>query len=117
MTNFDASDVVEVPFPFIDRPVRKRRPALVLSIPAGERGADLVVLAMITSAKRSAWPSDIPIAEPTAAGLNGPSVVRWKVFSIEPSHILSVRGRLSDVDFASVTDRFRELFRTWVPER
>lgn len=117
MTNFDAGDVVEVPFPFIDRPVRKRRPALVLSIPEADRDAEVVVLTMITSAKRSTWPSDVPITDPTAAGLKGPSVVRWKVFSIESSHILSVRGRLSNLDFANVADRYRELFQNWVPDR
>jgi mRNA interferase MazF len=116
MTSFEAGDVVDVPFPFIDRPVRKRRPALVLSIPAAERDKDVVVLAMITSAKRSSWPSDVPITEPTTAGLNGRSVVRWKMFSIESSHILSVRGRLSGPDFAGVADRFQELFGSWVPD-
>lgn len=117
MTSFDAGAVVDVPFPFIDRPVRKRRPAPVLAIPAAERDNDVVVLAMITSAKRSAWPSDVPITDPTTAGLNGPSVVRWKVFSIESSHIMNVRGSLSSPDFASVADRFRELFGRWLPDR
>lgn len=113
MMSFDAGAIVDVPFPFIDRPVRKRRPALVLSVAAADRGDEVVVLAMVTSAKRSSWPSDVPITDLTAAGLNGPSVVRWKVFSIEPSHVLAVRGRLSGLDVAAVARRVGELFGKW----
>jgi predicted alpha/beta-fold hydrolase len=57
MMNYSPGDVVMVPFPFIDRPVQKLRPALVLSCsPDGEKNKHLV-LAMITSARRSHWKS------------------------------------------------------------
>jgi len=51
MPVFDAWDIVKVPFPYTDRPIRQRRPALVLA------GGDLQVrhgllwLAMITIAR------------------------------------------------------------------
>src|SRR5271166_4357203 len=66
-----------VPFPFSDWHRSKRRPALVLSdarrfnIPAGP-----TVLATITTAKPTQWPLDIPLEEPSAAGLPQDSFVR-----------------------------------------
>ena len=42
MPIFDRFDVVSVPFPYTDRPVRQRRPALVVSQPAHERATGLI---------------------------------------------------------------------------
>jgi len=47
MPTFDRFDVVSVPFPYTDRPVRQRRPALVVSQPAHERGTGLICVAVI----------------------------------------------------------------------
>ena len=93
--NYKFGDVVTVPFPFIDRPVQKLRPALVLSNkPDGEEGRH-VLLAMITSAKRSRWKSDVVLHDWRAAGLNAESIVRWKIFTIEAALVQGVRGSLS----------------------
>jgi mRNA interferase MazF len=55
--NHQQFDVVVVPFPFTDRPVTKKRPALVIS-DAGSFGDRIghAVLAMIISAKNTPWP-------------------------------------------------------------
>ena len=102
MTRYEPGDVVEVPFPFVDLPIRKRRPAVVMGcLP------EVVVLAMVTSAKRSLWPSDVPLRDWGKAGLRAPSVVRLKAFSIEPEVILATRGVLSIRDRASVAAALR----------
>lgn len=65
-------DVVIVPFPFTDRPVVRRRPALVVSATEWNAASGHVVAAMITSARQSSWPSDVPLTELAAAGLSAP---------------------------------------------
>jgi mRNA-degrading endonuclease toxin of MazEF toxin-antitoxin module len=81
---FAVWDIVKVPFPYTDRPVRQNRPALVIA--AGELKAKhgLLWLAMITSAANRGWPGDVPISDLQAAGLPVPSIVRTaKVATIE----------------------------------
>ena len=70
-------------------------------------------MAMITSAKRSRWESDIPIAHLQAAGLNAPSVVRLKLFTIDTAFILQIRGSLADEDRAALAKRLKQLFSYW----
>ena len=102
MMNYRPGEIAVVPFPFIDRPVKKVRPALVLSHnPDGDRDTYLI-LAMITSAKRSRWKSDVFIQDWKAAGLKAESLVRWKVFTIESALVTGKRGMLSERDFESV---------------
>jgi mRNA-degrading endonuclease toxin of MazEF toxin-antitoxin module len=107
-TSFDAGDVVDVPFPFIDLPVRKRRPALVLSRRAFSEGNDAVILTMITSAKRSAWKGDVGITDLKSAGLRADSVVRWKLFTLETALVLSRRGSLAPIDRDRVSAALKE---------
>lgn len=91
-------DVVIVPFPFTDRDASKRRPALVCSAAAFNRQAGHLVLAMITTATHSPWPGDVPIRDLTDAGLPAPSVVRWKLFTLDASFVLGRAGTLSSRD-------------------
>jgi mRNA interferase MazF len=84
MPGFEVWDIVKVPFPYTDRPVRQRRPALVIT--AGELQSEhgLLWLAMITSAANRGWPADVPISDLGAAGLPIPSIVRpAKIATIE----------------------------------
>lgn len=92
MPTFSPGDVVIVPFPFTDRDAVKRRPALVCSSVAFNRQARHVVLAMITTSTHSAWPDDVPIQDLDAAGLPAPSVVRWKLFTLDASFVLRRAG-------------------------
>ena len=75
----DFGDVVVVPFPFVDAQVVKHRPALVLSNRVFNASSGQSVLAMITSANQSTWPTDLEIADLEQAGLKHYSVVRWKI--------------------------------------
>jgi mRNA interferase MazF len=83
MAPFKVWDVVKLPFPYTDRPVRQRRPALVIS--AGEmlETAGLIWVMMITSAENRGWECDVQI-QAEEAGLPAPSVVRtWKIACID----------------------------------
>jgi len=103
-------DVVVVPFPFVELPIAKRRPALVLSNAAfnGDNGQTL--LAMITTASRSSWPSDIPLQETETTGLSHRSFLRWKVFTLPNDAILEQIGTIGSDDKAKVTAATGNIF-------
>ena len=84
MPSFKPWDVIKVPFPYTDRPIRQRRPALVIAAGDLETTHNLLWVLMITSAENRGWPHDVPITDLSAAGLPAPSVVRCaKLATIE----------------------------------
>jgi mRNA interferase MazF len=84
MPTFEPWDIVKVPFPYTARPVRQRRPALVLAAEELEAVHGLLWLAMITSAANRGWSGDVAISDLHAAGLPVPSIVRpAKIATIE----------------------------------
>jgi mRNA interferase MazF len=91
-------DIVVVPFPFTDRTTTRRRPALVCSRADFNRRTGHLLLAMITSATHSDWPDDVQITDLDAAGLPAPSVVRWKLFTLDRQFVLRTAGALGDGD-------------------
>jgi len=96
---------VVVPFPFTDLAVAKKRPALVLSARAFNESNAHTLLAMITTAARSHWPSDHAIEDLPAAGLRVPCVVRLKLFTLENSLLERRIGSLADRDRQAVAGR------------
>lgn len=98
----DFGDVVVVPFPFVDRPISKRRPALVLSHERFNAENGHSILAMITTAAQTNWPSDIALSADSDAGLTHRSVVRWKLFTLPNDLILRRIGELSSADRTTV---------------
>jgi mRNA interferase MazF len=102
---FEQWQVVVVPFPFTDRPARRRRPALVVSRPDA-LGAHIghSVLAMITSAGHSRWPLDVPVSDLVCAGLPAPSVVRMKLFTLDDRLVERAVGTLCPDDAGRVAD-------------
>jgi mRNA interferase MazF len=108
MATFDPGDVVTVPFPFTDSPQSKRRPAVVLSSRRLSTHAGQYVLAMVTSATQSRWPLDVPVTEGAAAGLSHPSIVRWKLFSLDATLIVRRIGALAPRDRKLLRQRLRE---------
>lgn len=94
-------DVIVVPFPFTDLPVRKRRPAVVLSNHAWHVATGEVFAAMITTAARSNWPLDVPLTDLAIAGLAHPCCVRVKLFTVETALVQRLAGRLSASDAAA----------------
>jgi mRNA interferase MazF len=85
MPTFEPGDTVRVPFPYTDRPVRQRRPALVVSRGSLGNDQNLLWVVMITSAENRPWPDDLPLGDSQApAGLSAPSVIRsCKIATIE----------------------------------
>jgi len=110
MASFERFDVVRVPFPFTDRQAEKNRPALVISnsatfnAPAGHS-----VMAMITSAGHSPWPLDVSIGDSKTAGLPAPSILRFKLFTLDHRLIRGTLGRLADRDRAKVMKSLQRL--------
>ncbi|MBK6636465.1 MAG: type II toxin-antitoxin system PemK/MazF family toxin [Rhodocyclaceae bacterium] len=101
--SFERFTVVRVPFPFTDRNATKNRPALVLSdATAFNAPAAHSVMAMITSLGNAPWPLDCPIADLNAAGLPSPSLVRFKLFTLDHRLVRGELGKLSTADVASV---------------
>ncbi len=83
MAAFEVWDLVKVPFPYTDRPVQQRRPALVVAIP-DPPASNLLWVLMITSAANRGWPADVPVSDLAEAGLPAASVVRpAKIATIE----------------------------------
>ena len=97
----NAYDVVVVPFPFTDRRVSKRRPAMVLSSSEFNAASGNTVLAMITSAANPPSSLDIEI-DSKKAGLKAPSKVRMKLFTLDNRLILSKAGTLAKNDRAAI---------------
>ena len=83
MPRFELWDVVAVPFPYVERPIQQRRPALVVAAGLGA-AQDLLWVLMITAAANPRWPEDVEIDDHARAGLPITSVVRTaKLATIE----------------------------------
>ena len=91
-------ETVVVPFPFSDIPVLKRRPAVVISGPSFNQRNGSSVVAMITTAKASAWPSDVSLNDLSSANLPKACVVRWRLATIPNDLILRRLGALGPMD-------------------
>lgn len=100
-----------VPFPLVDLPIAKRRPALALTSARFAADHGQAILAMITSARHSAWPSDVALGDWRSAGLTAPSVLRWKVFTLPVALVAARIGRLSDADHGAVAAGVRALLQ------
>ncbi len=90
--------VVRVPFPFTDRAMQRRRPALVISGSDFQRESAHVLLAMITTARRFSWPLDWPIDDLVPTGLAEVCLVRFKLFTLDERLILGQLGQLAAID-------------------
>jgi len=96
---YNRYDIVKVPFPFTDRQANKYRPALIIS--SSKLFNNCIghsVMAIITSAKHSAWPLDTPINDLDGTGLPVTSIIRLKLFTLDHRLIISTLGFLSDKD-------------------
>lgn len=103
----DAGDVVVVPFPFVDISAEKRRPSLILSLRAFNQANGHSICAMITTASRTRWPSDVAIQDFSEAGLPRACVVRWKLFTLPNEVVLRRAGELGKRDRDNVMEAAR----------
>lgn len=108
---YNRFDIVKVPFPFTDKQATKTRPALVLSSrEAFNAKVGQSVMAMITSAKHSAWALDTLIEDLTTAGLPSPSRIRLKLFTLDDRLVIAKLGELAPSDQARFEVHFNQLF-------
>lgn len=107
---FEQWDTVAVPFPFTDQSHSKPRPALVLSPRHFHTQSRHIICAMITSAQRSRWETDIPISDLSVAGLKHASLIRFKIFTLDAALPLRTLGTLPQPDRPGVTRQLGALF-------
>lgn len=109
MPDFEVWDIVKVPFPYTDRPVRQRRPGLVIVAGDLQQQRGLLLLAMITSAANRGWSGDVAVSDLAQAGLPVPSIVRpAKIATIE-SRDAEPLGTLPIADRAGVAGYLTEV--------
>ena len=105
----DAFDIVVVPFPFVDKPESKKRPALVLSnVEFNAEGHS--ILAMITTRHKPTWPGDIQITDLASCGLRTSCIIRFKLFTLDNRLILKRIGKLGKADSLQVTSHLKAVF-------
>lgn len=109
MLTFKQYEIVVVPFPFTDRNAHKRRPALILS-DSSSLTIDKSILAMITSSLHHPWPLDVEIDDLVAAGLNSPSIIRMKLFTLDNSLVVKIIGKLCEQDSEKISFNLAETF-------
>jgi mRNA interferase MazF len=106
MEVYNKFDVVKISFPFTDTDKYKMRPALVVSNNIYQSNTDHLILSMITSAKNSSWNNDIEITDYKSCGLPSPSIIRFKIFSLDCRLVISKLGNLD----ANTKIKFTEVF-------
>ena len=107
---FEPFDVVTLPFPFSDRQRAIVRPAIILTDHAAFGAhSGIALVAMVTSAKHSAWPYDVPITDLASAGLAMPCLVRQKLNSVAFELMDRKIGTIADVDRPPIRRALRQL--------
>ena len=111
MTDCEVWDIIKVPFPYTNRPIRQRRPALVIARHSVDETPLLLWVLMITSAAHRRWPGDVDLSNLTQAGLPAPSIVRSaKIATIEATDA-EITGRLCAADRQAVAGLLRAALR------
>ncbi len=95
---FDRFQTAVVPFPFAEQALLKRRPAVVVSSRGFNSANGSTLVAMVTTAKATRWPSDIALTDLEIAGLKVPCILRWRLTTLPNELILRALGRLGAVD-------------------
>ena len=90
---FEPWQIVRVPFPYVERPALKHRPALVIA--CLDQAVPLLWLMMITSIENRPWAGDIPVSDLSQAGLPHPSVIRCAKLATLEAAACEVLGSLS----------------------
>lgn len=107
MPTYNVWDLVKVPFPYTNRPVQQRRPALVVAMRDSPGVPHLLWVLMVTSAGNRGWPGDVMVSNLAEAGLPAPSVVRAaKIATIDVGDAERI-GCLPHADRLQVTEVLR----------
>ena len=98
-TGYKFGDVVLVPFPFTDQTGAKKRPAIIVSSDAyQQRRRDLIIMAVTSQVKPTAFFGEGTISDWQKAGLLQPSVTKPILATIEKGLVIRKLGQLQDAD-------------------
>lgn len=116
MTNFNAGDVVLIPFPFTDLTTHKKRPALILCGVVAYAFGNLYTCSMITGQiEGEDLQGDYLIHEWKESGLLHPSKLRLaKVVTIEENLVDKKIGVISKSDQKQIKNIFNKLYKKWI---
>jgi mRNA interferase MazF len=103
----DAFDIVVVTFPFMERPARKRRPALVITAKNFNAANRYTALAMITTASGERWPDDHLFSTLQHHGLAKECFLRWKLFTLPNDMIERKLGTVEGAELLILKKRPR----------
>jgi len=104
MPTFRRGDIVAAPYPYVEYPVVRRRPGLVVATRFGPND-ELIWVLMITSASNEGWEGDVRIDTPfETSGLRAPSVVRTAKIATIEDRSSTLIGRLSADNLAKVDE-------------
>ena len=117
MASFSPWDVVKVPFPHTDRPIRQYRPALVIVAGAVAARHRLLWVLMITSAQNRRWSDDVSVSDLDEAGLPVPSVIRCAKIATLDARDAQPIGVLAENDRTKVAARVRHLLIAVIPKQ
>lgn len=106
-TTYRRGDVVLVNFLFSDGAGAKRRPAVLVSAHAYQRGRREVIAAAVTSNTDRILAGDSLLADWQEAGLLFPSVATGVIRTIKQSMITRTLGSLSHRDMDAIDQRLR----------
>lgn len=102
-------DITVVPFPFVDSPHTKHRPAVVLSRQNFNESHGHTIMAMITTGGGYSWKSDIKLTHTTdETGLSPNSVIRMKLFTIDNRFLKKQIGTVQEEDWNQVKNALKE---------
>ena len=107
MPNYSKGDVLLVRYPFTDLSGVKVRPAVVVHAPHPSHDSLIIPL---TSRLTSLLPGEFLFKDWEKAGLNVPTAVKRGIYTIHPSLIARIVGRLSAQDAQSL----EKSLRTWL---
>ena len=110
ITIFKKWDIVLVPFPFSDLKTSKKRPGLVISPDAFNRGSDIIIAFITSQLDREQRTGDYLIKGWEKAGLPKPSLIRMKFTTIDKTIVIKKIGRLAKPD----VDGFRKILVEFV---
>ena len=104
--------IAVVPFPFVDIDVAEppeAGPRLVIGF-VSDANSGQTILAMITTAARSQWSTDVVLKTLEGTGLRVPCVVRFKLFTLTNQLISRTIGTLSSSDTGRVGKAVNGIF-------
>lgn len=95
-------DIVVVPFPFVDSPLSKPRPAVVLSDENFQKRNHHIHLGMVTTSKNTHWKDDVFLSEKEKTGLSCDSYFRPKIFTLHEDIIKRKIGEVCEKDHQKI---------------